>query len=119
MLLVLTGKIICVGEHAVATIDIAPGEWLWRLLYESFAYLWLMGARGVEPGFMQEVRCMVDPGWTRNVVANTEPFDRGSTESRPMRGVEAWLCREGEWIGDKVRAPIYGIVKPLVHEIAQ
>ena len=56
MLLVLPGKIIFVGEHAVATIDIAPGEWLWRLLYEPFAYLWLMGARGVEPRFRHGVR---------------------------------------------------------------
>ena len=51
MLLVVPGKIIFVGEHAVATIDITPDEWLWRLLYESFAYLWLMGSWGVEPGF--------------------------------------------------------------------
>ncbi len=56
MLLVLPGKIIFVGEHAVATKDIAPGEWLWRLLYESFAHLWRMSAWGVEPGFGQGVR---------------------------------------------------------------
>ena len=61
---------------------------------------------------------MVDPGWTRYVVASTEPFDRGSTEGSPMESVDAWLFREGEWIGDKVRTSIYGIVKPLVHEIA-
>jgi hypothetical protein len=54
---------------------------------------------------------MVDPGWTRYLVA--------STECRPMQGVDAWHLREGEWIGDKVRSSIYGIVKPLVHEIAQ
>ncbi len=62
---------------------------------------------------------MVDPGWTRYLVASTEPFDRGSTESRPMEGVDVWLFREGEWIGDKLRSSIYGIVKPLVHEITQ
>src|SRR5712691_6821573 len=62
---------------------------------------------------------MVDPGWTRYLIASTEPFDRGSTEGRPMQGVDAWLFREGEWIGDKVCSSIYGIVKPLVHEIAQ
>ena len=56
MLLVLLGKIIFVGEHAVATIDIAPGEWLWRLLYESLTHLWLIGSWGVEPGFGQGVR---------------------------------------------------------------
>jgi len=56
MLLVLLGKIIFVGKHAVATIDIAPGEWLWRLLYQSLTYLWLMSAWGVEPGFGQGVR---------------------------------------------------------------
>ena len=89
MLLVLPGKIIFVGEHAVATIDIAPGEWLWRLLYESFAYLWLMGSWGVEPGFGQGVGRVVDPGWTRYLIASTEPFDRGSTEGRPMQGVDA------------------------------
>src|SRR6266704_5525132 len=62
---------------------------------------------------------MVDPGWTRYVIASTEPFDRGSTEGRPMQGVDARLFREGEWIGDELHSSINGIVKPLVHEIAQ
>ena len=61
MLLVLLDEIIFVGEHTVATIDIAPGEWLWRLLYDPFAYLWLMSARGVEPRFWQGVCRFVDP----------------------------------------------------------
>ena len=55
-LLVLVGEFVFVGEYAVATIDIAPCEWLWRLLYESFAYLWFMGSWGVKPGFGQGVR---------------------------------------------------------------
>ena len=119
MLLVLLGKIIFVCEHAVATIDIPPGEWLWRLLYESLTHLWLMSAWGVEPGFGQRVGRVVDPGWTRYLVTSTEPFDRGSTESRPIQGVDGRLFREGEWIGNKLRSSIYGVVKPLVHEIAQ
>ena len=62
---------------------------------------------------------MVDPGWTRYLVATTEPFDRGSTEGRPTESVDARLLREGEWIGDELSTLILGIVKPLVHEIAQ
>jgi len=52
--LIVLDEFIRVGEHAVATIDIAPGEWLRSLLKEPFAYLRLMGTWGVEPGFWRE-----------------------------------------------------------------
>ncbi len=53
-MLIVLDEFIRVGEHAVATIDIAPGEWLRSLLKEPFAYLRLMGTWGVEPGFWRE-----------------------------------------------------------------
>ena len=62
---------------------------------------------------------MVDPGWTRYLVATAEPFDRGSTERRPTESVDARLLWEGEWIGDELSTLLLGIVIPLVHEIAQ
>ncbi len=54
-MLIVLGEFVLVGEHAVATKNIPSGEWLRRLLKKPFAYLWLMSARGVEPGFGQGV----------------------------------------------------------------
>jgi len=83
--LIVLDEFILVGEHAVATIDIALGEWLRSLLKEPFAYLWLMGTWGVEPGFWQGVRGMVDPGWTRYLVATAEPSTEAAQKAAQRR----------------------------------
>ena len=36
---VLLSEFVLVGEHAVPTIDIPPGECLWRLMEKPFTYL--------------------------------------------------------------------------------
>jgi len=117
--LIVFGELVLVGEHAVPAIDIAPAKWFWRLMEESCSHLWLVSPRGVEPGFGQAVGGVVDPGWTSNPVAPTEPFDRGSTEGGPPESINARCVWKGEWISDESRTVIFGIVKPLIHEIAQ
>ena len=119
MALVLFGELVLVGEHTVTTIDIPPAKWLRRLMEESCTHPWLMSARGVEPGVGQGVGSIVDPGWTSNPVAPAEPFDRGSTEGRPPESIDVWRVWKGDWISDESRTVIFGIVKPLIHEIAQ
>ena len=74
MLLVLLGKIIFVGEHAVATIDIAPGERLWCVFDEPLTHLWFMRVRRVKPGFLQVVGGGMNPGRAGYIVTFTEPF---------------------------------------------
>ncbi len=117
--LILFGELVLVGKHAVPAIDIAPAKWFWGLMEESCSHLGFMSPRGVEPGFWQAVDRVVYPGWTSNPVAPTEPFDRGSTEGGPPESIDAWCVWKDEWISNESRTVIFGIVKPLIHEIAQ
>ncbi len=116
---VLLGEFVLVGEHAVPTIDIPPGEGLWRLMEKPFTYLGLVGSRGVKPGFGQGEGGVVYPGWTRNIVALTEPFNRSGTEGRPTEGISIRFLWQSNRISDEMCTLIFGIVKPFIHEIAQ
>lgn len=55
-------KLVFILEHAVATVDIAPCEWLRRLLDEVLAYLCSVRARRIKPGFGQVEDRIVYPG---------------------------------------------------------
>ena len=71
---ILFGKFVLVGKHAVATIDIAPGERLWCVLHEPFTHLWFMWVRRVKPGFWQAVGGGVDPGGAGYTVTFAKPL---------------------------------------------
>src|SRR6266700_6493346 len=46
---VLFGEFVLVSKHAVTTIDIAPGKWLWCVFDEPFTYMWFICVRRVKP----------------------------------------------------------------------
>ncbi len=50
---VLFGQFVFVGEHAVATVDVAPGEGLWGLLEEVGPHLGFVRHGRIKPGDRQ------------------------------------------------------------------
>jgi hypothetical protein len=46
---VLLGQFVRVRKHPIATIDIAPGEWLWSPLNEVCSNLGFVSQRSVKP----------------------------------------------------------------------
>jgi hypothetical protein len=72
-----------VVKHAIPTIDVASSKRFWRILYQPFTYLWLMGHGSIKPGLRQMINRIIDPRGTRHPIAITKVFYRGCTENSP------------------------------------
>ena len=86
-LLVVRSECILIGEHTVPAKDISSCKWLQRLVNQPLTHLRLVGARRVKPGFGQAVGVVVYPGWARNLVLPTKPFDRGGADGGPPEDI--------------------------------
>ena len=73
--------------HGSRKKDISSCKWLRRLVNQPLTDLRLVGARRVKPGFGQAVGVVVYPGWARNLVLPTKPFDRGGAEGGPPEDI--------------------------------
>src|SRR6266699_192789 len=116
---VLLCQFVLVRKHAVATIDIAPGEWLWGPLKEVGPHLGFVSHRSVKPGFRQGIDWKIDPGGAKDRGACAKIFYRGGAERRPTPLLRIGALRQRDRCLDQFIAAVLGVVKPLVQEIAQ
>src|SRR2546421_2829952 len=112
-------QFVLVRKHPIATKDIAPGEGLRGLLKEVASHLGFVSHGSIKPGFRQGIDWMAHPGWAKHRVACAEIFYRGGAERRPTPLLLIGNLRQRERCRDQFSAPVLGVVKPLVHEIAQ